>query len=82
MYVSTQGDNVVITALSAITQLSNSLKAEIHSIWFQLSSNFIFLYTVYLNHIQTVMSQEVANKRQGLAGQGAEKQGQDFFLFF
>lgn len=64
MYVSSQGDNVVITAHSAITQLSNSLEAEIQSLWFQLPSNFFFFsYTVCLNCIQTVMSQEVANKR-------------------
>lgn len=51
MYVPSQGDNVVITALSPITQLSNSLEAEIHSILFQLASNFVFSYTVCLNCI-------------------------------
>lgn len=73
MYVSIQCDNVVITALCAITQLSNSLEAEIQSIWFQLVSNFIFSYIVCLNCIQTVMSQEVVSKR----GWG----GKDFFFF-
>lgn len=74
MYVSIQGDNVVITAFCAITQLSNSLEAEIQSIWFQLASNFIFSYIVCLNCIQTVMSQEVVSKR-GWGGEG-------FFFFF
>lgn len=73
MYVSSQGDNVVITALCAITQLSNSLEAEIQPILFQLARNFIFSYTVRLNFIQTVTSQDVANKGRG---------GQRIFCFF
>lgn len=58
MYVSSQGGNVVITALSAITQLSNSLQAEIQSTWSQLASNFFFSYMVCLKSTQTVMSNE------------------------
>jgi len=45
MYVSSQGGSVVITALSAITQLSNSFQAEIQSTWSQPSSILFFSYT-------------------------------------
>lgn len=76
MYVSSQGDNVVITALSAITQLSNSLEAEIQSIWFQLASNFVSSYTVCLNCIQTVTSHVVANKKR------EEKKGFFFYIIY
>lgn len=76
MYVSSQGDNVVITAHFAITQLSSSLEADIQSIWFPPDSNFVFSYTVCLNCIQSIMSQEVANKR----GQGGGEKG--FFCLF